>query len=128
MKYNSSVSVGNFKGVPIINYNTMVGENNSKIEIDGKIYKGFCVSYNSYDVAIYGDVTTALVLGQMQKFYILNGNHSEEYAKIIKDGFEKCMEYFEKNINQINKYSDRPANQIGNGTCLTEDEKTELEY
>ena len=30
MKYNSSVSVGNFKGVPIINYNTMVGGNTSQ--------------------------------------------------------------------------------------------------
>ena len=104
----SSVSIDNFKGLPIINFNTVVGENNSKIEVDGEIYDGFYVSYNSHDVATYGDVTTELVVGQMQKFYILNGNHSEEYVKIIKDGFEKCMEYFKKNIDQINKYSDRP--------------------
>ena len=108
MKNNvSSVSVDNFKGISIVSYNSIVGENHSKIEIDGKIYDGFYVSYNSYDTEIYGDVTTALVLGQMQKFYILNGNHSEEYKKIIKDGFEKCMEYFNKNISQINKHSDR---------------------
>lgn len=99
--------MNNFKGIPIIDYNSIVCENNSKIEVDGKIYDGFYVSYNNYDVEIYGDVTTALVLGQMQKFYILNGNHSEEYAKIIKNGFKKCMEYFENNIDQINKYSDR---------------------
>lgn len=108
MKNNvSSVSVNSFKGIPIVNYNRIVEKNCSKIEIDGKIYDGFYVSYNSYDIGIYGDVTTALVLGQMQKFYILNGNHSEEYKKIIKDGFEKCLEYFNKNISQINKYSDR---------------------
>ena len=59
----SSVSVDYFKGVPIINFNTIVGENASPVEVDGKIYDGFYVSYNSYDVAIYGDVTTALVLG-----------------------------------------------------------------
>lgn len=109
MKNNiSSVSVEKFNGIPIINYNDVVGENYSKIEFNGKMYDGFYVSYNSYDTAIYGNTTTALVLGQMQKFYILNGNHSEEYKKIIKDGFEKCMKYFKRNIHQINKYSDRP--------------------
>lgn len=108
MKNNSiSMSMSNFKSVPIIQYNSIVGENDSKIEIDGKIYDGFYVSYNSYDVSVYGDVTTALVLGQMQKFYILNGDHSEEYKKIIKDGFEKCMDFFRKNIALINKYSDK---------------------
>ena len=104
----SSVSINYYEGIPIVNYNTIVGENNSQIEIDGKIYDGFYVSYNSHDIAVYGDVTTALVIGQMQKFHILNGNHKEEYAKIIKDGYEKCLEYFKKNITQINKYSDRP--------------------
>lgn len=104
----SSVSVKNFNGIPIVLYNAIVGENNSQIKIGGNTYDGFYVSYNSHDTDIYGDVTTALVLGQMQKFYILNGNHSEEYVKIIDDGFEKCMEYFKKNINKINKYSDIP--------------------
>lgn len=104
----SSVSVDNYKGVPLVNYNSIIGESDSQIEIDGKIYDGFYVSYNSYDIAIYGDITTALVVGQMQKFYILNGDHREEYAKIINDGFEKCMGYFKENINQINKNSDRP--------------------
>lgn len=104
----SSVSLSDFNGLPIVNYNAIVGENNSLIEFDGKVYDGFYVSYNSYDVEIYGNVTTALVLGQMQKFYILNGNHSEEYSKIIKYGFKKCMEYFKENINQMNKHSDKP--------------------
>lgn len=103
----SSVSTSNYKGIPIINYNSIIGENNAKIKVDGKTYDGFYVSYNSYDVKVYGDVTTALVLGQMQKSYILNGDHREGYKNIIKDGFGKCMEYFRKNIASINQYSDR---------------------
>lgn len=104
----SSISVSYYNGIPIVNYNSIIGENPAQIEVDGKIYDGFYVSYNSYDIAIYGDITTALVLGQMQKFYILNGDHREEYKKIIGDGFEKCMEYFLKNISQINKNSEKP--------------------
>lgn len=108
MKNNiSSISVNNFNGIPIINYNAIVGINGTKIEVDGETYDGFYVSYNDHDVSIYGDVTTAVVIGQMQKFYILNGNHSEAYAKLINEGFDKCMEYFKKNIHQINKYSDK---------------------
>lgn len=103
----SSVNVDYYNSIPIVNYNSIVGENNSQVEIDGKIYDGFYVSYDSYDIAIYGDITTALVVGQMQKFYILNGDHRKEYTEIIKDGFEKCMDYFKKNIDKINKNSDR---------------------
>ena len=103
----SSISVDCYNSIPIINYNSIVGENNSQVEIDGKTYDGFYVSYNSYDIAIYGDVTTALVVGQMQKFYILNGDHRKEYAEIIEDGFNKCLDYFKKNIDKINKNSDR---------------------
>ena len=32
----SSVSVENFNGIPIISYNAVVGENYSKIELNGK--------------------------------------------------------------------------------------------
>lgn len=103
----SSVSTSNYNSIPIINYNSVIGENNAKIKVDRKTYNGFYISYNSYDVEIYGDVTTALVLGQMQKFYILNGDHRKEFKNIIKDGFEKCMEYFKENIALINKYSDK---------------------
>ena len=44
---------------------------------------GFFVSYNSRDAAIYGADTTALVVGQMQKFYILDGDHRLQYAPLI---------------------------------------------
>jgi len=69
---------------------------------------GFYVSYNGHDTAIYGDVTTALVRGQMEAFYILNGDHMRRYAELIDAGLEACMEYFGENIDQINKRSARP--------------------
>ncbi len=48
--------------------------------IDGD---GFYVSYNAKDISIYGTDTTALVIGQMQAFYILDGNHMAAYAPLI---------------------------------------------
>lgn len=106
MGEKSTVSVGKANGIDFVNYNSMVGENNSPVELNSKTYDGFYVSYNNYDIAIYGDVTTALVLGQMQKFYILTGNHSAQYKELIGQGFEKCLEYYKENINQSHKYSD----------------------
>jgi len=74
---------------------------------------GFHVSYNDIDTdeSLYGCPTTALVFGQMQAFYILNGNHLEEYAKLISEGFDACLAYFNENIDQINKRSDKPIVQ-----------------
>lgn len=71
---------------------------------------GFHVSYNDIDTdeSMYGCPTTALVFGQMQAFYILNGDHREEYAKLISEGFDACLDYFNENIDQINKRSDKP--------------------
>jgi hypothetical protein len=106
MRERSTVSVGNANGIPFVQYNSMVGQNDSPVELNGKVYDGFYVSYNNYDRAIYGDVTTALVLGQMQKFYILTGNHCEQYKELINQGFFKCFDYFKANINQVHRYSD----------------------
>lgn len=69
---------------------------------------GFYVSYNEYDTAIYGCDTTALVVGQMEKFYILNGDHREKYSSLIERGFDACMSYFQENISLINIRSDNP--------------------
>lgn len=74
---------------------------NEVIESDG-----FYISYNNWDVATYGSDTTALVWGQMQRFYVLNGDHRSEYQKLIDDGFDACLEYFNANIGQANKYSE----------------------
>lgn len=70
---------------------------------------GFYVSYNDVDGAIYGCDTTALVLGQMQHFYILNGDHRAQYAKLVAQGFDACLAYFTDTIDQINERSERPT-------------------
>lgn len=64
-----------YNGIPVFEPNSVVVQDESEIRMDGKTYEGFYVSYNSHDRDSYGDVTTALVLGQMQKFFILNGDH-----------------------------------------------------
>lgn len=92
----------------ITQYNHVPLQNNVPLVIDGVTYDGYYISYNNYDVAIYGDVTTALVLGQMQRFYILNGNHTEQYAKLFDQGFDACFAYFVDNRDLINDRSDLP--------------------
>ena len=86
--------------------NLVIEGDKDDILLDSKIYKGFYVSYNTVDRREYGCDTTALVLGQMQKFYILNGDHRIEYSKIIEQGFQKCLDYFKEHIAEINKYSE----------------------
>lgn len=71
--------------------------------------EGFYISHNDHDTNLYGDQTTALVLGQMQTFYILNGDHRAEYAELIPQGLEACLGYFAEHIDQMNKFSERPA-------------------
>lgn len=107
MTEQTTVSLGKVNGMEFVQYNSIVGNNGSPVELDGKVYDGFYVSYNNYDIAIYGDVTTALVLGQMQKFYILTGNHSNQYKELINQGFFKCLDCFKSNINQAHIYSDK---------------------
>lgn len=88
-------------------YNSVIEGDRSVIEMNGKSYEGFHISYNSRDVNIYGDVTTALVLGQTQKSYILNGDHRKQYKEIIQQGFEACLAYYEKHSKDAkNEFSD----------------------
>ena len=68
--------------------------------------QGFYISYNWHDASIYGDVTTALVDEDMVKFYILNGNHREEYQRLLPLGWDACYQYFLDNIRLKNKFSD----------------------
>lgn len=63
--------------------------------------KDYYISYNPVDIAVYGDVTTAIVIGQMEKFYILNGNHYKELSDM--KSLEKCMAYFYEHNDSINK-------------------------
>lgn len=67
-------------------------------------YKDHYISYNWKDTDIYGSDTTAIVIGQMQRFYILNGNHWENLVDL---SFEDCIAYFERNANLINKMSNK---------------------
>lgn len=106
MSEKSTVSSAEANGIKFNVYNSVVGENNSPLEYNGEVYDGFYVSYNNYDKHLYGDVTTALVLGQMQKFFILTGNHTKQYNKLIQYGFEKCLDYYKENIHLSHKYSD----------------------
>ena len=69
----------------------------------------FYISYNFGDIAIYGCETTALVKGQGQAFYILNGDHREKYGEIIHKGFSTCFKYFIENAHSINKLSEYPG-------------------
>ena len=66
----------------------------------------FYISYNSIDSNVYGSDTTALVFGQMENFYILNGDHRNAYKEF--ETFKSCLMYFMDNISLINKYSERP--------------------
>lgn len=95
------------KMIPVDKYNSVIEGNNLLIEIGGKTHKGFYVSYNSHDRAIYGADTTALVLGQMDLFFILNGDHRKQYKEIIEQGFDACLTYFKDNIRDLNKFSDK---------------------
>lgn len=67
---------------------------------------GFHISHNDRDVSIYGDTTTALVLKGGEAFYILNGDHREGYAPLLSLGFDACMDYFRRHLDQLNKFSD----------------------
>ncbi|MBO0501839.1 hypothetical protein J1C51_24000 [Chromobacterium haemolyticum] len=68
---------------------------------------GFYVSHNDHDTALYGCETTALVLGQMERFYILKGDHRRQYAERIPLGFDACMDYFRANACDIHPRSDK---------------------
>jgi len=69
---------------------------------------GFHVSHNDHDLRIYGDVTTALVRGDCEAFYILNGDHRAAYFELIPQGFDACLAYFVAHIDQMNHRSERP--------------------
>jgi len=70
---------------------------------------GFYISYNDHDLSIYGCDTTALVIGQMERFFILNGDHRSAYAGLIGQGLDACLAYFEANPEARNKRSDSPT-------------------
>lgn len=67
--------------------------------------KGYYISYNAVDSRIYGDVTTAIVVGDAEKFYVLLGNHREALTKM--SCLEDCLTYFATHPEAHSKYSDK---------------------
>lgn len=67
----------------------------------------FYISFNSSDENFYGHPTTALVWGQMQRFFILNGDHRAAYSALLLQGWDACFDYFRSNVAHANRYSDR---------------------
>lgn len=68
---------------------------------------GFYVSYNNHDIGLYGCDTTALVVGQMERFYILKGDHRDRYAPLLAQGFDVCLSYYKQHIAESHPYSDK---------------------
>ena len=87
-----------FNGVPIVINNTITKD--SKEE-------NYYISYNS-SRRDYGVDTTALVItigdNERQVYYILEGNHSEQYARC--ESLKDCLNYFVENKDYIHKFSD----------------------
>ena len=93
----STVSINNIKGFPVVIPNQV------------KDYTDFYISYNNYDTGIYGCDTTALVIGQMEKFFILKGDHRKLYDDLANAGFRACLKYFFDNIDVMHRFSDIPS-------------------
>lgn len=66
----------------------------------------FYVSFNEPDANHYGGPTTALVWGQMERFFILNGDHRDAYAERIPQGWSACLDYFCAHPELVNPFSD----------------------
>jgi hypothetical protein len=80
----------------------------------------FYVSYLPYSED-YGSNTTALVVGQMQRFYILNGDFRKEYSALIPHGFEKCYEFFKNNLEHRNEKNSDVIEPVENLIILMND-------
>ncbi|MNL90985.1 hypothetical protein D3C81_07110 [compost metagenome] len=86
-----------YGGVPILITNEVVTSNS-----EDKYY----VSYNK-STRDYGVDTTALVItignNEREIFYILKGNHSEQYKKC--KNLSECVKYFIANLTSIHGFS-----------------------
>lgn len=70
-------------------------------------FRGYHLSYNDHDIDIYGDVTTAIVIGdQMDYFLILNGDHRKQLLDASHSGLTACLDYFNTHLDIANNYSD----------------------
>jgi hypothetical protein len=67
-------------------------------------FDGYYISYCSSGIQFD---TTAIVLGQMERFYILDGDHSNELEALSREGgVQACIKYFYDHIEQASRYSE----------------------
>lgn len=78
--------------------------NGSLISVPNKVYDndGYYVSYNNYDINIYGSDTTAIVIDKSSSFLILNGDHRESLKGL---SLNEVCDYFHRNAHLKNKRS-----------------------
>lgn len=87
-----------YQNVPLINTRTP----NSAMHLND-----FYLSYNDRDIGWYGCDTTAIVVGQMQLFLILNGDHRNPLSEVaLSEGLQGCIDYFVDHINLANHASE----------------------
>lgn len=65
------------------------------------------ISYLPPSSTYSNQATTSLVVGQMQRFYILKGDFRDQYKKLIAKGFRACYNFFCKNSHLVHQYSDK---------------------
>jgi hypothetical protein len=70
----------------------------SRKRINGK---GFFISYVVAGSGPTGD-ETALVKGN--KFYILNGDWTEEYRPLVKKGYKTCKKFFDSKKDEYENF------------------------
>lgn len=68
------------------------------------------VSYDNETIADYGSDTTALVLGQMEYFLVLNGDHRRGFKDYIKERgnltmLGACLQYVRDHKDALNYMS-----------------------
>lgn len=71
--------------------------------------KGYYVSYNNYDRALYGSDTTAIVINHSGAFLILNGDHRQQLNGL---SLQDACQYFHGNINLKNFRSDNHQDDV----------------
>jgi hypothetical protein len=69
--------------------------------------KDYYVSYNNYDISLYGSDTTAIVIEKSGAFLILNGDHREALKNM---SLEQACNYFHSNPTLKNSKSDHHQN------------------
>lgn len=75
--------------------------------------KDHYISFNFGDIYIYGCETTAIVIGQMQRFYILNGDHRENLKnKTLEESIEYFLAHQELKNKNSNNYDETDAKKV----------------